>query len=140
MEYFTWKAEYSVGDQALDAQHKELIRIMNDLYVLVNDPARAEQSDQVELIFGKLAQYIVTHFSYEEQRMADAHFPYEKLAAHRAEHHDLIIKVRRYQADVMAGDREGLKELLPYLYGEWLIHHICEQDMEYRPFMEACRS
>lgn len=137
MEYFAWKPEYSVGDQTLDDQHKELIRIMNDLYGLVNEPERAEQDDQIEFIFGNLAQYIMTHFSYEEQRMADAHYPDEKLAAHRAEHYELIKTVRRYQANALENSREGLKELLPYLYGEWLIHHICEQDMEYRPFMEA---
>jgi hemerythrin len=139
MEYFTWKTEYSVGDETLDNQHKELIRIMNDLYGLLNEPEGPAQEGQVEFIFGNLAQYIASHFAYEEQRLIDAHYPYEKLVAHRVEHHELIKKVRRYHLNVMEGNRDGLKELLPYLYGEWLIQHICVQDMEYRPYLDAQR-
>jgi hemerythrin len=139
MDHFTWKDEYSVGDEALDKQHQELIRIMNDLYGLLNDDEGAQHEGQVEFIFGNLAGYIVSHFAYEEQRMIDARFPYEQLVNHRAEHHELIKKVRRYHLKVLEGNREGLKELLPYLYGEWLIHHICEQDMAYRPFLDAQR-
>lgn len=139
MEYFTWKDEYSVGDATLDNQHKELIRIMNELYTLLQEPEDAQNEGRVEFIFGSLADYIVTHFAYEEQRMVDARYPYDDLVAHRAEHHELIKKVRRYHANVMEGNREGLKELMPYLYGEWLIHHICERDMAYRSCLEAAK-
>ena len=124
MDRFEWKTEYSVGDEALDNQHKELIRIMNDLHELLGEPEDAKNDGRVEFIFGNLADYIVTHFAYEEQRMIDAKYPYEKLVAHRAEHHELIKKVRRYHANVIEGNREGLKALMPYLYGEWLVNHL----------------
>lgn len=137
MNHFEWKPEYSVGDEALDNQHKELIRIMNDVYELLHDPEDAQSEGRIEFIFGSLADYIVTHFAYEEQRMVDARYPYENLVAHRAEHHELIKKVRRFHANVMEGNFEGLKELMPYLYGEWLVHHICEQDMAYKPYLAA---
>lgn len=140
MAHFDWKPEYSVGDETLDAQHQELIRIMNELYDLLLEPEALQIEGRIEFIFGGLADYIATHFAYEEQRMVDARYPYEKLVAHRVEHHELIKKVRRYHADVVEGDREGLKELMPYLYGEWLVHHICQQDMDYKPFMDARKS
>lgn len=140
MEHFAWKAEYSVGDEALDNQHKELIGIMNDLYELLQEPDAAQQDGRIEFIFGSLADYIVTHFAYEEQRMLDARYPYDQLVTHRAEHHELIKKVRRYHANVMEGNRAGLKELMPYLYGEWLVHHICEQDMQYKPYLAAAKA
>lgn len=139
MEHFEWKAEYSVGDAVLDNQHKELIRIMNDVYELLHEPEAAQQDGRIEFIFGSLADYIVTHFAYEEQRMVDARYPYDKLVTHRAEHHELIKKVRRHHASVMEGKREGLMELMPYLCNEWLVHHICEQDMDYKPFMAAAK-
>lgn len=137
MEHFVWKAEYSVGDEALDNQHQELIRIMNDLHELLHEPEADQNEGRVEFIFGNLADYIVTHFAYEEQRMVDAHYPYERLVEHRAEHHELIKKVRRYHAQVSEGGREGLKELMPYLYGEWLVNHICQQDMQYKTYLQA---
>ena len=135
MEHFEWKPEYSVGDSALDNQHKELIRIMNDVYELLHEPADPQREGRIEFIFGNLADYIVTHFAYEEQRMVDARYPYENLVTHRAEHHELIKKVRRFHANVMEGNQDGLKELMPYLYREWLVHHICEQDMSYKTYL-----
>lgn len=137
MEHFAWKSEYSVGDDALDNQHQELIRIMNELYTLLQEAPEARNEGRVEFIFGALADYIATHFAYEEQRMVDARYPYEKLVAHRAEHHELIKKVRRYHLAVMDGNQEGLMDLMPYLYNDWLVHHICEQDMDYRPYLSA---
>lgn len=137
MEPFEWKAEYSVGDEALDGQHKELIRIMNDLHELLHGTEADQNAGRVASVFGNLADNIATHFAYEEQRMVDAHYPYEKLVEHRAEHHELIKKVRRYHAQVTEGSREGLKELMPYLYGEWLVNHICQQDMQYKSYLAA---
>ena len=139
MAQFEWKSEYSVGDETLDAQHREMVRIMNELHELLQEPAEAEVEGRIAFIFGSLADYIATHFAYEEERMVDARYPYEKLVAHRVEHHELVKKVRRFHADVAEGNREGLLELMPYLYGEWLVHHICQQDMDYKPFMDARR-
>jgi hemerythrin len=137
MTYFVWKPDYSVGDATLDAQHQQLIQVMNELYELLHEPEAGQSDGRVEFIFGGLADYIVKHFAYEEQRMFDAGYPDDKLAAHRHEHNELVKHVRGYHAKVIEGDRDGLKELLPYLYGEWLIHHICQQDQEYMPYLQA---
>lgn len=140
MEHFAWKPEYSVGDEVLDKQHMELIRIMNELQEILHEPEEAQIDGRVEFIFGGLAEYIATHFSYEEQRMVDARYPYEKLVTHRSEHHELIKKVRRHHLAVSEGQRADLRELMPYLYNEWLVHHICTQDMDYKPYLEAARA
>jgi hemerythrin len=138
MEHFEWKDEYSVGDSALDAQHRELIRIMNSLYALLQGPqaGAGAGADAVEPLFESLADYIATHFAYEENRMSLAAYPIDQLAAHRAEHDKLVRQVRGFQAEIGEGRFDRLRDLLPYLYGEWLINHICHQDMGYRPYLE----
>lgn len=136
MTHFVWNDEYSVGDATLDAQHQELIRLMSELHALLQTPQAADEQ-QAERIFEGLAAYIVHHFAYEEQRMADAGYPVDKLAAHRAEHQALIRHVQDYHARVSAGDLDGLRDLLPYLYGEWLIHHICQNDQDYTSYLQA---
>ena len=68
---------------------------------------------------------------------AAADDPFDKLAAHRAEHQALIRHVQDYHARVASGDLEGLRDLLPYLYGEWLIHHICQNDQDYTSYLQA---
>lgn len=137
MTYFAWLPDYSVGDATLDAQHQELIKLMNELHALLHEPADAQNEGRIETIFSGLAAYIVKHFAYEEQRIAAAGYPEEKLAAHRHEHDALVKQVRQYQTKVLAGEHESLKDLLPYLYGEWLIHHICQRDRDYMPYLAA---
>ncbi len=137
MDSFTWKPEYSVGDAALDGQHRGLIGIMNRLRTLLQSPALAEAGGEVEAVFDDLARYIAEHFAYEELRMADAGYPLERLAEHRHEHDELVRHVRSFHAEVAEGRYDGLQALLPYLYGEWLIHHICTSDMDYRPYLGA---
>ena len=136
MTYFAWLDDYTVGDAVLDGQHRKLIDLMNAVYALLQEPEAARDQRRIENIFSGLAAYIVEHFSYEEERMAAMGYPADKLAAHRQEHNGLVKHVRGYQAKVLAGEQEGLKELLPYLYGEWLIHHICEQDRDYTPYLK----
>lgn len=135
MTHFVWMQEYSVGDATLDAQHQELIRLMSELHALLQTPG-ATDARQAEKIFDGLAAYIVRHFAYEEQRMGDAGYPVDKLATHRAEHSALIRQVQEYHARVATGDLDGLRELLPFLYGEWLIQHICENDQDYIGYLQ----
>lgn len=139
MEMFVWKDEFSVGDATIDKQHRELIALMNDLYELICLPEAERGAGMIDHLFGGLAEYIYTHFAYEEQRMVDARYPAGKLAAHREEHNKIVRQIRQFHAKVTEGDHEALKDLLPYLYGDWLIHHICETDMDYRPYLDALR-
>lgn len=136
MEMFVWRDEFSVGDETIDRQHRELIRLMNDLYELICQPVQEQGEGQIDYLFGGLAEYIYTHFAYEEKRMADAGYPANRLAAHREEHNAIVRRIREFHAQVNEGEHEALKDMLPYLYGDWLIHHILESDMAYRPFLQ----
>ena len=35
--------------------------------------------------------------------------------------------------------RETMRELLPFLYGDWLVNHICVSDADYAPYLAAPR-
>lgn len=135
MEMFVWKDEFSVGDATIDRQHQHLIALMNELYHLLCLPDADRAPGMVDHLFGGLAEYIYTHFAYEEQRMVDARFPPDRLAAHREEHNKIVRRIREFHIESNEGNHEALKELLPYLYGDWLIVHICEDDMEYKPYL-----
>lgn len=137
MDQFVWKPEYSVGDATIDRQHQELIVLMNDLYQLLQLPEAEQGEGMIDHLFGGLAEYIYTHFAYEEQRMVDARYPEASLAKHREEHNKIIRTIRQYHAQTSEGNTAALKDLLPFLYGDWLIHHICESDMDYVPYLKA---
>ena len=137
MAQFLWNESFSVGDPALDKQHQQLIEIMNELHDLLALPTETREPGKIEHVFDGLASYVFNHFAYEEKRMADAGVPFEQLATHRGQHETMLKQVRQFQARTLESNGNDLKDLMPYLYGEWLIHHICEEDMQYRPYVEA---
>jgi hemerythrin len=135
--FFEWDdALYSVGDETIDTQHQGLLVVLNRLYALVNDDSGATNTAAAAEVMHALTQYIIEHFSYEENRMQESAYPIEKIERHRAEHDFLIAKVQGFERRLDDSDPTVLSEMLPYLYGDWLIQHICVSDMDYRPFIQ----
>lgn len=132
---FEWSAVCSVGDEILDGQHRKIIDVLNTLYgILVpqeGNPSQATAQD----VFAKLTDFVVEHFSYEEKRMEAAGFPEDQLMDHRRIHNEMIAQIQAYEDAVNGGDAQALEELLPFLYGGWLLDHICGKDQEYAPYL-----
>ena len=86
--YVAWKPHYSVGDPSIDAQHQQIIEMINELHV-----AYAAQRTDVDLkkIMDRLIQYTVTHFQHEEQLMRECGYPaltsHQMLHENSAPHH-----------------------------------------------------
>ena len=135
MTRFAWQDEYSVRDAELDAQHRQLLAIMNELAAEI-ERGEALRRDVADHLFGKLAGYVMSHFAFEEQRMIDSGVPAEQVKAHRHAHDGLIRQVQALQAEVERGER-NLADVLPFLYGDWLISHICTVDHDYVPYLQA---
>lgn len=135
---FAWQENYSVGDPLIDAQHRRIIDILNLLYDLLHSDAVGEDfSHGLREVFWELHTYVAEHFAHEEQRMAEARFPEEELRAHRAEHARLIDKVIGFENAIASGDNAAIAEVLPFIYGDWLIAHICGSDTRYAPYLHG---
>lgn len=134
MNTFDWKPEYAIGHAAIDAQHQQLIAILNELAALLQD-GTAAPGDAAHKVFGHLAQYVTAHFAFEEDLIGRAGYPADLLAAHRAEHDRILSQVQDFETVFESGDAEVLRQLMPFLYGEWLIHHICGTDKDYAPYV-----
>lgn len=132
---FAWQDEYSVQDDTLDAQHRRLLEVINALADAVAR-GRDGHPQAADRLFAELARYVVDHFSYEEQRMADAGYPDDLLLAHRQAHDGLVRQVQALQGQVERGDI-GLGDVLPFLYGDWLIAHICTLDHDYVRYLQT---
>jgi len=129
MNFFEWKEEYSVGIRAMDAQHKRIIEMIDELwYAMKQGKGREKVGDILE----KLSDYVNTHFVSEERLMKEYDFPeYEE---HRKEHEEYAEKVkefiRRYKNREM-----GLSIHLLTFLKDWLSNHICITDKKYGPFL-----
>lgn len=129
-----WQSECSVGDEIIDKQHQDIISIINELHQLLSSGYDSESG--AGHVFDRLAMYVTTHFAYEEQRIIDGGCPDDQVLEHRRMHNHMLRKIQEIAQAYEAGNHEILKELLPYLYGDWLINHICGVDKKYMPYLK----
>jgi hemerythrin-like metal-binding protein len=125
--YVAWKDLYSVGDPSIDAQHKVVLGIINELY-----EAMQQGQDRVFLkpILDRLLEYTLVHFQHEEQIMQEHRYP--NFAEHVAEHDEMRKRTADFleHAHLVTG-----KNLLRFLK-EWWVGHIQGEDKKYAPYLQ----
>ena len=126
---FEWKNEYSVNIASIDAQHKKLFAIAEELH----EAMRTGQAKPVlSKILDRLVQYTVTHFTHEEGLMKLHAYP--DFAAHQSGHEALKKQVLDFQREFQAGETSITIDLMTFLK-DWLEKHIKGTDMRYSPFL-----
>lgn len=130
MSEFEWTEAMSVGVQALDSDHKCLVRIIN-LLGEVHDSKEASRT--IEMVLDTLMLYGRFHFAREEQVMEACEYPGKSF--HASEHQGFARYVTTLRERYgRKADTEMAGELLEYLTG-WLRHHILIQDMAFKPYV-----
>lgn len=85
MTLIAWRNEFSVGVDAVDHEHREMIALINELDEAMQDDA--SQATVVESL-GEIYARISAHFALEEKTMRDAR--YTRLAEHKQDHEQLL--------------------------------------------------
>ena len=132
-ELFTWSDDYSVNIQAIDEQHKVLIALINQLHVAIIEHHGKTTAREV---LDRLAEYTHNHFALEERLMSRSHYP--EIAAHRAQHQEMIDQVRTLQHRFYDENKPIAFELL-YVLKRWLVHHINESDKRFGLYFAQAR-
>lgn len=123
---FIWKDEYSVHVQEIDAQHKQLIGLINRLLEAINNTIATKEL--LDDILNELIKYTVYHFSTEEKYFHK--FEYEFTEEHVLQHTLFAQKVTDFQKKFVDNEVEVSFELIDFLE-DWLIEHICGSDQKY---------
>jgi hemerythrin len=89
MALLQWKHQYSVGIEAVDHEHRELIDLINSLY---GELSKHSGKDAIEAFFGDLFKGISAHFALEERFMRE--HKYADLHAHKRDHEQLLDQIR----------------------------------------------
>jgi hemerythrin len=124
--YITWKNDYSVSESSLDAQHRQIVELLNELHAAMQ---RGIDHQSVKPLLDRLVQYTVNHFQAEEKLLLAHQYP--DYVQHKALHD----KMR--QRTMGLRDNAGLvtgRDLLVFLK-EWWCNHIQEQDKKYTPYL-----
>lgn len=120
--YFSWYDDLSVGDLAIDTDHRRLIKLIDDLHVAIEqDKGKAE----LEKVLVALVKYTKEHFKREEDFMRRIGYP--DIDAHKQEHDRFILAVRNFQRRFEAGEAMLTHQMLTFLFN-WLFNHITHVD------------
>lgn len=128
MPIIKWRDSYSVGVKKFDDEHKVLINLINEMFIVVRD---SQEVDHLDHAVGKLIQYTHEHFSDEEQALEEVNYPL--LTDHKAIHSRLIEEVKAYEIMVDKSDEKAMLGFYHFLR-DWLLTHILEEDMQYKEY------
>lgn len=118
--------EYLTGIELVDAEHRELFRIVDKANQLVKNFDSLSGYDSILQILNELKEYTKEHFADEEEYMEG--IQYEGLSAQKRAHEAFVDKLENISLDqIDANPQENLQELLEFLLG-WLINHILYTD------------
>jgi hemerythrin len=129
-EKVVWDNAFSVGFEAIDKQHKELVTMTNQLFEGCKAGAAAADTTFLKIL-RRAAEYAQTHFADEEKYMVQANYP--NLDVHRKAHREFgntVIKAIRTFEDGNTAPIEMARFLK-----DWLLNHIAKMDKEYAPYL-----
>ncbi len=122
---YAWDQSFAVGIPQIDAQHKQLFGMVNELH-------QAMKSGQSKSVVGqtleRLVAYTMTHFKDEEALMRAK--SYSELAQHKQIHDQFTARIKKCQEDHRAGSLAVNVVLLDTLQ-KWLTEHVKGIDAKY---------
>jgi hemerythrin len=133
MSLFAWKDTYSIGVAEIDAQHRRLFSLADELHSAMNT---GKGKDVMAQVLQNLINYTKSHFATEEQLMQRC--AYKDFAAHKAQHDALTKKVLELQTEFRAGKLMITIDVMQFL-SSWLRQHIGDSDRKYAPFVVGKR-
>ncbi|MDR0451097.1 MAG: bacteriohemerythrin [Treponema sp.] len=130
-DFVEWDDRYLVNIPLIDTQHKELIRLTNDLYqgcLMGDDAARAYFMKTIKSV----VDYVAIHFSTEEKILVKIKYPgYE---AHKNQHEEFVKKVLEDVKDFGEGKKFVPNLFVRYLK-DWIFSHIAMDDKRYSEYI-----
>jgi len=120
---FVWENCYATGIDQIDEDHKQLIKLINDLYEAMQDGSGGAL---LLPIFSALKHYTETHFANEERYMIACDAPEQE--NHLLEHKLMVKKLADLERRHRQGEAAISLQTLSYLR-DWLKNHICVVDL-----------
>lgn len=132
MSLLSWNDNLSVGVATLDADHKKLVGMINELF----DAMKAGHGrEALGKILDNLVDYTKIHFAREENFFAKTGYP--QAVVHKQLHDDLARQVLEVQKKYQAGAPGALSLEVMNFLKNWLLTHIQGEDKRYGPYLNS---
>jgi hemerythrin-like metal-binding protein len=122
MSLFKWSSAYSVYLPEIDAEHRAIYRLGDELHKALL--AGAEMA-QLKPVLVNLLESQEQHFRHEERLMRAIH--YDAFAWHKHQHDAARKKSKALATRIETGDSAAASELLAFL-SDWLRDHLSVAD------------
>ena len=129
--HLPWRDTYALGHPVIDAQHKAMLNLSNDLLDLVASEAGAPRIDAA---MGALLQHIRIHFSEEERILAGVGYP--QLEVHQQAHRYLLETTAQMQQNLHQGETD-FRSLLDFLITRVVKEHLLQDDMAFKRWVSG---
>ena len=131
MALVNWDALYETGNPTVDAQHKGLFKMVNDLHSAI---VEGKGKEAMGPTLDKLGKYVVEHFQTEEKLMTERQYP--DYPTHKKIHEDLtkqaVDLIEKYHAGKLA-----LSITISQFLGDWVKNHIRQEDIKMINWVKA---
>jgi hemerythrin-like metal-binding protein len=125
-----WKDSYSVGIKTIDEEHKNLLRLINELQSATCYHTGEEFEHRA---LAELIDYTKFHFAREEELMKKFEFPgYED---HKRQHDEMAAKTQLMVARYEQDNELGVLNEISIFLRNWLTNHISSTDKKYSEFL-----
>ncbi|MFQ3573331.1 MAG: bacteriohemerythrin [Thermodesulfovibrionales bacterium] len=128
-EFIQWSDVFSVNIRDIDEQHKQLFKLVNELFA-------AWKGNKPQEVVGKaldgLIQYTATHFKTEEEYFKKYNYP--ETSSHIEIHNALVKQALDLKQKFDAGKLDINMEVMNFLKN-WLNNHILRVDKRYGPYL-----
>lgn len=132
MNLIEWTDELEVGVEEIDDEHRELIRMINEVFDGISNDGPGGAAPGL----ARLVAFTQHHFRTEEARMLESRYP--RFEQHQREHIELTSQVLEIRQR-MKGENSGRLtiELLAFLKS-WLVDHIRRSDRAFGGYVRSC--
>lgn len=122
-----WRAGYASGEARIDAEHRELFRLANEL---IGQVASESSATAVLPKLDALLAHVAEHFRNEEETLR--RYGYADLEQHAGLHRHLLECAAALRARFAQGDGD-LAKLMDFLAQEVIVIHMLKQDRAFFP-------
>lgn len=128
-----WRRQLSVGQPAIDEDHKHLIEYLNQLDECLG--ARVFAPPKVAKVLMALLEYTKEHFGREERIMEKVNYP--RLEDHRRQHREAVKAINALTNTFAHEPSHANAERIYTFTADWLVNHIIMQDTLITPYVRG---
>ena len=129
MRIIKWDDSLKIGVESIDAQHQELIRIINEAIHLLES---GHMDSRLIGTLHSLKEYTVYHFAEEESFMRQIN--YGMISSQLAAHKELKHTVSLFQSSLYHHESVDKDKAIHFIR-HWLLDHILGEDMKIKAFL-----